>query len=66
MTKVEILESEVQNLSRPDLAAFREWFRQYDADEWDQQIEEDVRAGRLDQLAEEAIAEHAAGTTRVL
>ena len=66
MTKVEILESEVQNLSRPDLAAFREWFRQYDADEWDQQIEEDIRAGRLDQLAEEAIAEHAAGTTRVL
>ncbi len=66
MTKVEILESEVQNLSRPDLAAFREWFRQYDADEWDQQIEEDVRAGRLDQLAEEALAEHAAGTTKVL
>ena len=66
MTKVEKLESEVQNLSRPDLAAFREWFRQYDADEWDQQIEEDVRAGRLDQLAEEALAEHAAGTTKVL
>ena len=66
MTKVEKLESEVQNLNRPDLAAFREWFRQYDADEWDQQIEEDVRAGRLDKLAEEALAEHAAGTTKVL
>ena len=66
MTKIEKLENEVQNLSRADLTTFREWFRQYDADEWDQQIEEDVHEGRMDKLAEEALAEHAAGTTKEL
>jgi hypothetical protein len=37
------------------LAAFREWFVQLDAEAWDRQIEEDVAAGRLDSLAEEAL-----------
>ena len=66
MTKVEKLEREVQELSRDELAAFREWFREYDSDEWDRQIEEDVRAGKLDALAEEAIAEYKAGRTTEL
>ncbi len=66
MTKIEKLEREVQELSRAELAAFRDWFREYDSDEWDRQIEEDVRAGKLDALAEEAIAEHKAGRTKQL
>ena len=66
MTKVEKLENEVQKLSHTQLAAFREWFREYDADEWDRQIEEDVRAGRMDKLAEEALAEYKAGATKEL
>lgn len=64
MTKVEKLEQDVRQLSREELAAFRDWFRRYDSDEWDLQIEEDVKAGRLDKLAEEAIAEHKDGRTR--
>ena len=66
MTKVEKLEREVQKLSHTQLAAFREWFREYDADEWDRQIEEDVRAGRMDKLAEEALVEYEAGATKEL
>ena len=66
MTKVEKLEREVRKLSRAELAAFREWFQKYDSAEWDRQIEEDVRAGRLDKLAEEALAEHKAGRTKEL
>ena len=66
MTKIEKLEHDVQKLGRKELATFRKWFRKYDADEWDQQIEEDVREGRMDKLAEEALAEHAAGTTKEL
>ena len=66
MTKIEKLEREVQKLSRAELAAFREWFREYDSDEWDRQIEEDVRAGKLDALAEEAMAEYKAGRTTEL
>jgi hypothetical protein len=64
MTKIEKLEREVRELSRAELAAFRDWFRKYDPDEWDRQIEEDVRGGKLDALAEEAIAEHKAGRTK--
>lgn len=58
MTRVEKLEKEVKELSREELDAFRRWFHEYDAAEWDRRIEEDARAGRLDRVAEEAIADH--------
>lgn len=64
MTKVEKLENEVQQLNPDELAAFRDWFRRYDSDEWDKEIERDVSAGRLDKLAQEAIAAHKAGRAR--
>jgi hypothetical protein len=64
MRKVEKIENEIQQLNPDELATFRDWFRRYDADEWDKEIERDVSAGRLDKLAEEAIAAHKAGRTR--
>ena len=64
MRKVEKLENEVQQLNPDELAAFRDWFRKYDSDEWDKEIEGDILAGRLDRLAEEAIATHRAGRTK--
>lgn len=66
MTKVERLEREIRKLSPAELAAFREWFREYDSSEWDRRIEEDVRAGKLDKLAEEALTAHKAGETKGL
>ena len=66
MTEIEKLEREVQKLSREGLAAFRDWFRRYDSDEWDRQIEQDVLAGKLDSVAEEAIAEQNAARTKEL
>jgi hypothetical protein len=66
MAKVEKLANEVQRLNRDELAEFRDWFRKYDSDEWDREIEHDVLAGRLDKLANEAIAEHKAGRTKEL
>ena len=56
MTRIEKLEREIQKLSPEELANLRDWFRKYDADAWDRQIEEDVRGGRLDRFAEEALA----------
>ncbi len=64
MTKVEKLENDVQQLNPDELTAFRDWFRRYESDEWDKEIKRDVSAGRLDKLAEEAIAAHKAGRTR--
>ncbi len=55
MSAVFEIENAVQKLSRGDLTAFREWFLGFDAAAWDKQFEEDVAAGRLDALADEAI-----------
>jgi hypothetical protein len=55
MSTVQDIENAVRQLSPEDLAAFRTWFAAFDAEQWDQQFEEDVAAGRLDSLAQEAI-----------
>ena len=57
MTRVQEIESAIQRLSREELNAFREWFEEFDAEAWDDQLDEDVKAGRLDSLADEALAD---------
>ena len=64
MTKLEDIEMAVEQLSPDELAKFRAWFDELQARLWDQQIERDMKAGKLDWLADEAAAEHAAGLTR--
>lgn len=66
MTKVEQLEQALENLSAEERASFRQWYAAFDAAEWDRQIDAGVAAGKLDRLANEALAEHAAGRTRKL
>lgn len=66
MGKIENIEQQVQALSPEELAQFRAWFLEYDWAAWDRQIERDVRAGRLDDLAEKALRDHAAGKTTPL
>ena len=55
MSTVQAIEEAIRQLSSKDLAALRAWFAAFDAEQWDQQFEEDVAAGRLDALAQEAI-----------
>jgi len=45
---------------------FRAWFERFDAADWDQQLENDVEAGALDWLADEALADLKAGRCRQL
>ncbi len=66
MTAVERLEQEVAALSQDDLAEFREWFLDHDWASWDRKLEKDVAAGKLDELADKARADHAAGRTKPL
>ncbi len=51
---VEELESAVLNLSATELARFSQWFEEMMADQWDRQIEEDMKAGRLDGVLKRA------------
>jgi len=61
MSRVDVIERQVQDLSTEELAEFRRWFEEFDAAVWDQQIECDALAGKLDALAETALQEHADG-----
>jgi hypothetical protein len=64
MTAVEFLERAVATLSPAELAAFRRWFAEFDAEAWDAQIEADACADKLEAFAAEALAEYKAGKAR--
>ena len=66
MDKVQNIESQIQELSPEELAALREWFVEFDAEAWDRQFEADVKAGKLDALAERALRDHLAGRSTKL
>jgi len=66
MSKVEKIEQDIQALSPEELAQLRVWFLEYDWAAWDRQVERDIQAGRLDDLAEKALRDHAAGKTTPL
>jgi hypothetical protein len=55
MGGVNEIEEAVRRLATAELAAFRAWFAEFDAEAWDRQIEDDVASGRLDALADEAL-----------
>lgn len=66
MTRVAGIEQQVCELSPQELADFREWFARFDAAAWDRQFEADVKAGKLDSLADRALRDHAAGRSTKL
>ena len=61
MTAVSQLELAVRSLDVEELASFRAWFADFDAEEWDRRFAEDVATGRLDPLAAEALDDRRAG-----
>ncbi|MGQ0486306.1 MAG: hypothetical protein ACT4SY_13260 [Hyphomicrobiales bacterium] len=66
MTKLEQIEKAIAGLSPEDLARLQAWLAEFREEMWDRQIEADAKAGKLDKLAEEALAHHRAGRTRPL
>lgn len=58
MLTAESVEKAITQLPQEELAKFRRWYAQFDADAWDAQIEADAAAGKLDALAAEALAEY--------
>ena len=58
---VQELEECVSRLPRSELADFAKWFEEYFAGEWDRQIEEDARSGRLDAVVRKAEEQIEAG-----
>jgi hypothetical protein len=56
VTQVEHIQTEIEALSEEDFVRLREWFAERDWQRWDEQLEADVAAGKLDFLLEEAKA----------
>ena len=55
MSTVEHIEDEIRKMSLDELARFRKWFLEFDSKQWDEEIEQDAKAGNLDKIAEQAI-----------
>ena len=66
MQSVKNIERQIQQLSANELAAFRLWFAEFDAELWDRQFDSDVASGRLDGLASDALRAHATGESTEL
>ncbi|MGD0365288.1 MAG: hypothetical protein ABSC93_30765 [Bryobacteraceae bacterium] len=66
MSRVEQIEGQIKDLPPEELAAFRNWFTAFDAEVWDRQFEADVTMGKIDDVAERALRDHAAGRSTKL
>lgn len=66
MSEVQEIEQAIERLSSQKLAELRRWFAEFDADVWDEQIEADAAAGKLDAFADEALADYHSGQAREL
>ena len=61
MTTLEDIEKALTELPADQLAEFRAWFEAFEAARFDERIDRDAKAGRLDRLAEQALADFRAG-----
>ena len=66
MKTVEEIEKAVEELPPDKLAKFRAWFAGFDAALFDRKLEQDAKNGKLDKLADEAIADFRKGRSREL
>ncbi len=66
MIKIRDIEKTITSLPSQELAEFRNWFLKYDAVKWDKQFENDAKDGKLDKLANKAIADFKNGKCKQL
>ncbi|GAP96474.1 hypothetical protein [Leptolyngbya sp. NIES-2104] len=64
MSTLEQIEAAILTLPAEEFQRLRQWFFDLDYQRWDEQLEQDIAEGKLDALAEEAIAEFKAGRYR--
>ncbi|WP_414512391.1 hypothetical protein [Nostoc sp. PCC 9305] len=64
MLTLEQIESAILQLSPDEYKKLIEWFADLDYQRWDKELEKDIADGKLEALAQEAIAEFKAGHCR--
>ena len=58
---VKEIEAAISQLSPEELGQLADWFSEFQAKLWDEQLEADVKAGKLERLAREAKKDFAGG-----
>ena len=66
MSKVAEIQQAITRLSPAEQRQLARWFEEALEDAWDAQIEEDIKAGRLNDLVAQAEADIAAGRVKPL
>lgn len=66
MNTVKELEKAVTDLSPEEFAEFRAWYEAFDAAMWDKQFQDDAKSGKLDRVAEKAVADYRKGKAKPL
>jgi hypothetical protein len=64
MSELKDLKQTIRKLPPVKLAKLRTWFVEFDHLMWDRQIEADAKAGKLDKLADQALADYKGGKAR--
>jgi predicted Ser/Thr protein kinase len=66
MTSVDDIEKAIAKLKPNEIDRLRAWFEEFQAARFDERIAQDARAGKLDRAADQALADHRKGRSRVL
>ena len=63
MSRVQAIERAIEQLPREEAFLLADSISSRISKEWDSEIEEDIKAGRLDHLAQQAVSEFRVGRT---
>lgn len=66
MLTLEQIEAAILQLSPDEFHQLSEWFFDLDYQRWDEKLEKDITDGKLEDLAQEAIADFEAGHYRAI
>jgi hypothetical protein len=66
MTKLQLIQTEIKTLTNDEFTHLKNWINEFDAQQWENQIEEDSNLGRLDFLIEESLLEKSKSQLREL
>ena len=64
MNTAKEIEEAIASLPSSELKEFRSWFSEFDAKNWDAQIEQDIDSGKLSKLGADALKYHESGETK--
>jgi hypothetical protein len=66
MNTFQDIQAAILQLPKQELRSLKEWLDEIDAEEWDKQFAQDVAAGKLHKLGQQAVANFRSGKCKAL